>query len=103
MKGRAARHVILEGMFPRVKRERKTSPKEVCVWQRMVHKSETWVKRRSHSRQTREFKDAKHSEVQAGSIEVLDEKNPHIRNTRDGTMIIREQQSVHQGHVDLSQ
>ena len=25
--------------------------------------------------------------VRAGNIAVLDDKNPHIRNTRDGTMI----------------
>ena len=28
--------------------------------------------------------------VRAGNIVVLDEKNPHIRNTRDGTVIKRD-------------
>ena len=28
-----------------------------------------------------------HKVFRAGNIVVLDEKNPHVRNTRDGTMI----------------
>ena len=42
--------------------------------------------------------------VQAGNVVVLDEKNPHIRNLRDGTIIKmgREQRRVHDGHVGAS-
>ena len=41
--------------------------------------------------------------VRAGNVVVLDEKNPHIRNTRDGTVYIGcEQRCIHNGHVDLS-
>ena len=36
--------------------------------------------------------------VRARNIVVLDEKNPHIRNTRDGTMI---KLDVNNGHVNL--
>ena len=41
--------------------------------------------------------------VQAGNIVVLDEKNPHIRNIRDGTVIKLDVNKwcVHDGHVDL--
>ena len=59
------------------------------------------MRRLFHSRETGEVKDAQLSEVRvlsiltfqcqkvvrAGNIVVVDEKNPHIRNTRDGTMI----------------
>ena len=43
--------------------------------------------------------------VRAESIVVLDEKNPHIRNNRDGTVIQLDLNKwiVHNGHVDLSQ
>ena len=43
--------------------------------------------------------------VRAGNIVVLNEKNPHIRNIRDGTAIkldVSEHWSVHTGYVDLS-
>ena len=45
------------------------------------------MKRRLHPRRMRGFKDAQQKVVRAGNIAVLDDKNPHIQNTRDGTMI----------------
>ena len=37
------------------------------------------------------------------NIVVLDEKSPHMRNTRDGTVIMLDVNSgVYNGHVDLS-
>ena len=66
----------------------------------MVNKSETWVKRLFHETNVRiqtcmTFRSASDAKpiismqkvVRARSIVVLDEKNPHIRNIRDGTMI----------------
>ena len=37
--------------------------------------------------------------VRPGNTVVLDEKNPHIRNIRDGTVIKLDVISVHKGHV----
>ena len=38
--------------------------------------------------------------VQAGNVVVLDDKNPHIRNNRDGTVIkLDVNNGVHHGHV----
>ena len=90
----AAGHVMPETMLPRVKLERKTSRRS--LWQ-----SKTWVRETFHSRQTRELRGAQHSEVRMMStplfrckrssefetIIVLDEKNPHTRKVRDGTVI----------------
>ena len=66
----------------------------------MVNKSETWVKRLFHETNVRiqtciTFRSASDAKplismqkvVRARSIVVLDEKNPHIRNNRDGTVI----------------
>ena len=40
--------------------------------------------------------------VRAGNIDVLDEMKPHIRNTRDGTVIkLDVKNGVYNGHVDL--
>ena len=39
--------------------------------------------------------------VQAGNVVVLDEKNSHIRNTRDGTTIKLEQRCIYNGHVGM--
>ena len=41
--------------------------------------------------------------VEAGTVVVLDEKNPHIRNNRDGTVIKLDVNSgvVHHGHVGV--
>ena len=54
----AAGHVMLDDMCPRVK---------LSLWQRMVNKSETWVRRPFHSRQVRGFTDACHSGARAWS------------------------------------
>ena len=42
--------------------------------------------------------------VQAGNFVVLDEKHPHIRNNRDGTIIKLYVNNgvVHHGHVGVS-
>ena len=41
--------------------------------------------------------------VQAGNVVVLDEKNPHIRNSRDGTVIkLDVNNGVHTMHVGAS-
>ena len=98
MDSRAAGHVMPETMFPHVKLERKTHRRS--LWQQMESKSKTWVRRAFHSRQKREFRGttfrsanvvksliSMQKVVRAGNIVVLDEKNPHIRNTRDGTVI----------------
>ena len=53
----AAGHVMPETMFPRVKLERKTSPKKF-VQQHTENRSKTWVRKTFHSRQTREFRGA---------------------------------------------
>ena len=95
----AAGHVTPEGMFPYVKLDRITSP---------------WRFVEANGRQTRHlgqktlpfetivgiqrFETFRSASVvkplfsvqkvgQTGNIVVLDEKNPHKRNTRDGTMI----------------
>ena len=41
--------------------------------------------------------------VRAGDNVVLDEKNPHVRNNRNGTMdqAVHEQRCVHNGYVDF--
>ena len=51
----AAGHVMPETMFPRVKLERKTTPKKFVA--------ANWVRKQFRSRQTREFRGAQHSEV----------------------------------------
>ena len=95
----AAGHVMPEAMFPHVKLERKTPPKS--LFQQMESTSKTWVTREFHSRQMRgvrrciTFRSANvvkplismQKVVQAGNTVVVDEKNPHIRKTRDGTVI----------------
>ena len=83
---------MLEAMFPRVKLERKTSPKMFVA---------------ANGEQTRDFKTneaiqrcitftsasvvkpfiSMRKVVRAGNIIVLDEIKPHIRNVRDGTVI----------------
>ena len=95
----AAGHVMPEAMVPHVKMERKTPPKK------FVAANGEQIKdlgpREFHSRQTRAFQRcitfrsanvvkpliSMQKVVQAGNTVVLEEKNPHIRNTRDGTVI----------------
>ena len=93
----AAGHVMPETKFPRVKLERRTSPKKFVA----ANGEQTWVRKTIHSK-TNEgiqrcitFRSANvvkplismQQVVRAGNIVVLDEMNPHIRNTRDGTVI----------------
>ena len=52
----AAMHVVIEGMFPRVKIGRKNH--QIGLWQRVVNKLNTWVTRPFFSRQMRRFTDA---------------------------------------------
>ena len=42
--------------------------------------------------------------MQAGNVVVLDEKDPHIRNNRDGHSVQAgcEKRCVHHGHVGVS-
>ena len=87
----AAEHDMLEGMFPRVTLECKTSLKRFVAANGELIR-DLRVNTLFHARQTRELKDAQHSEVRvlsrltfsmqkvvrSGNIVVLDEKNPHI-------------------------
>ena len=96
----AAGHVMPETMFPHVKLERKTSPKKFVAEngeqikdlgeKNIPFKTNEGIQRCITFRsaeccQTSHFNAKK--VVRAGNVVVLDEKNPHIRNTRDGTVI----------------
>ena len=95
----AAGHVMLETMFPHVKLERKTSPKKFVAAngeqikdlgeKSIPFKTNEGVQRCTTFRSANVVKPiiSMHKVVRAGNIVVLDEKNPHIRNTRDGTVI----------------
>ena len=78
----AAEHVMLEGMFQRVKLERKTSPKRFVVANggriRGTSLRSAGVVKLLLSLQ---------KVVRTGNIVVLDEKTPQIRNARDRTVI----------------
>ena len=95
----AAGHVMPAEMFPRVKLDRTSTTKKFV--QQMEKRSKTWVRKPYHSSPLKECTGASNSGaqdvvkplismrkvVQAGNVVVLDEKNPHIRNNRDGTVI----------------
>ena len=95
----AAGYVMLETMFSHVKLERQNITEEVCGSKQMESKSKIWVRRAFHSNERVErctsFRSANvvkplismQKAIRAGNIVVLDEKNPHIRNTTDGTVI----------------
>ena len=95
----AAGHVMPETMFPHVKIERKTPPKKfvaangeqikVLGAKRIPFKTNEGVQRCITCRSANVVKPfiSMQKVVQAGNTVVLDEKNPHIRNTRDGTVI----------------
>ena len=95
----AAGHVMPETMFPHVKRERKTSPKKFVAAngeqikdlgeKRIPFKTNEGVQRCITFRSANVVKPltSMPKVVRAGNIVVLDENNPHIRNTRDGTVI----------------
>ena len=95
----AARRLMLETMFPRVKLERKTSPKKFVAAngeqvkdlgeKNIPFKTNEGVQRCITFRSATVVKPliSMQKVVHAGNAAVLDEKNPHIRNTRDGTVI----------------
>ena len=95
----AAGHVMLETMFPHVKLVRKTSPNKFVAAngeqikalgeKSIPFKTNEGVQRCKTFRSANVVKalTSMQEVVQAGNIVVLHEKNPHIRNTRDGTVI----------------
>ena len=95
----AAGHVMPETMFPRVKLERRTSPKKFVAAngeqikdlgeKNNPFKTNEGIQRCITFRSANVVKPliSMQKVVRAGNIVVLDEMNPHIRNTRDGTVI----------------
>ena len=94
----AAGHVMLEAMFPHVKIERKTPSKKFVaangeqikdLGKRIPFKTNEGVQRCITFRSANVVKPliSMQKVVQAGNTVVLDANNPHIRNTRDGTVI----------------
>ena len=95
----AAGQVMLQTMFPCVMLKRKTSPKKF-----VAAKGEQieYLGEKNFPFKTNEgiqrcitFRSANVVRV------VLDEKNPHIRNIRDGTVIKLDVNNGDDGHVDL--
>ena len=114
----AAGHVMLEAMFPRVRLESKTSPKKFVAanGEQIKELGEKSIPFKTHEEVQRciTFRSASVAKplismqkvVRARNIVVLDEKNPHIRNIRDRTMIkldVNNERCVHNGYVDLPQ
>ena len=95
----AAGHVMPETMSPRVKIERKTPPKKFVAAngeqikdfgaKRIPFKTNEGVQRCITFRSAKVVKPliSMQKVVQVGNTVVLDERNPHIRNTGDGTAI----------------
>ena len=95
----AAGHVMPETMFPHVKLERKTSPKKFVAAngeqikdlgeKNIPFKTNEGIQRCITFRSANVVKPliSMQKVVRAGNVVVLDEKNPHFRNTRDGTVI----------------
>ena len=95
----AAGHVMLETMFPCVKLERKTSPKKFVAAngeqikdlgeKNIPFKTNEGIQRCITLRSANVVKPivSVQKVVQAGNNVVLDDKNQHIRNIRDGTVI----------------
>ena len=108
MESGAAGHVMPETMFPHVKLERKTSPKKFVAAngeqikdlgeKNIPFKTNEGIQRCITFRSANVVKPliSMQKVVRAGNVVVLDEKNPHIRNTRDGTVI---KLDVHSGCV----
>ena len=82
----AAGHVMPETMFPRVKLEHKMTPKKFAATNGEQMKG---IQRCITFRRVNVVKPLiiMQKVVQVGNAVVLDEKNPHIRNIRDGTVI----------------
>ena len=95
----AAGHVMPEAMFPNVKLERKTQPKKFVAAngdqirdlgeKNIPFRTNPGVQRCITFRSANVVKPliSMQKVVRAGKVVVLDEKNPHIRNIRDGTVI----------------
>ena len=95
----AAGHVMPEAMFPNVKLERKTQPKKFVAAngdqirdlgeKNIPFRTNEGVQRCITFRSANVVKPliSMQKVVRAGNVVVLDEKNPHIRNIRDGTVI----------------
>ena len=95
----AAGHVMPEAMFPHVKLERKTSPKKFVAAngeqikdvgeRRIPFKTNEGVQRciMFWSANVVNPLISMQKVVQAGNTVVLDERYPHIRRTRDGSVI----------------
>ena len=95
----AAGHVMPETMFPCVKLERKKSPKKFVAAngeqikdlgeKNIPFKTNEGIRRCITFRSANVVKPliSMQKVVRVGNVVVLDEKNPHIRNTRDGTII----------------
>ena len=95
----AAGHVMLGTMVPHVKFDRNMSPKKFVaasgeqikdLGEKIItFKTNEGVQRCITFRSARVVKPliSMQKVVRAGNTVVLDEKNPHIRNTRDGTVI----------------
>ena len=95
----AAGHVMPETMFPHVKLERKTSPKKFVAAngeqikdlgeKNIPFKTNEGIQRCITFRSANVVKPliSMQKVVRSGNVVVLDEKNPPIRNTRDGTVI----------------
>ena len=94
----AAGYVMTETKFPRVKLERKTSPKEFVAAngeqirdlgeKKMPFKTYEGIQRCIAFRSASVVKPpiSMQKVVRAGNVVVLNERNPHIRSIRDGTM-----------------
>ena len=95
----AVGHVMLDGMFPRVRLERKTSPKRFGAENGEQVRD---LGEKDYSIQDKRWNSKMHNTqkceccqtlismqkvVPAGNVVVLDEKNPRIRNVRNDTMI----------------
>ena len=95
----AAGHVMPETMFPRVKLVRKRTPKKFVAAsgeqikdlgdKTIPFNTNEGIQRCITFRSANVVKPliSMRKVVRAGNTVVLDEKNPHIRNIRDGTVI----------------
>ena len=95
----AAGHVMFESMFPRVKLKRKTTPKKFVAanGEQIKELGEKTIpfKKNEGIQRCITFRSANvvkpiismQKVVRAGNTVMLHDKNPHIRNIRDGTVI----------------
>ena len=91
----AAGHVMLAEMFPRVELDRTSTTKKFVAANGEKIKDLGEQKSVERVHRSIQFRSANvvrplismRKVVQAGSVVVLDEKNPHTRNNRDGTVM----------------